>query len=164
MSADLDYCTYALVATARGHEVLYFEEFGSYQGSWAMLSYRDDGQGHLNGDGEGRYFLWVDYYGTCSGCDSLLDHDPSTPEQALSFAKGYNPFLVADGTLMAHYAAQGVDAMMRVLPRNLRGFGGAYAEVAGKLAEHVVEAVKTRSPREVYCKTHGNYPPPGVAL
>lgn len=53
---------YQVIARCRGQRVVYFSQFGSYQGEWIMLALDEE---------EGLYYLYRDYYGSCGGCDSF---------------------------------------------------------------------------------------------
>jgi hypothetical protein len=127
---------YTMVAEARGQRVLWFRRFGSYQGEWLLMS-RDDE----------RYYLYKDWYGSCSGCDAIegtfswgdiADDDPRVAE----FIEGYKPFLemTPEGALSVSMRE---DNLLAVLPRNRRewqdGFEGATHEEVGRQLALVVK-------------------------
>lgn len=104
--------SYEIVAWARGHRVLYFVMFGSYQGEWMLLS-RDDAQ----------YYIWKGSYGSCSGCDHYqgwhnYDEDGITREKAAEFASEYDPFVEVPASTMRNLAAN--DTLRQILPLNVR--------------------------------------------
>lgn len=109
---------YSIVAWCRGHEILFYREFGSYQGDWAMVSYCD-----------GEYYVWKGYYGSCSGCDAYEadmgsdmgygDHMASG-EGTQKFAKDYTPFLEVPASTMRNLATQGWKSVGQILPANIR--------------------------------------------
>lgn len=105
---------YTMVAEARGQRVLWYRRFGSYQGEWLLMSRDDD-----------LYYIYKDYYGSCSGCDSLEAafgySEEITPESPAvqEFIKGYQPFLEMR-TDAALRVAQRDGSLLAVLPRNRR--------------------------------------------
>lgn len=107
---------YTMVAEARGQRVLWFRRFGSYQGEWLLLSRTDD-----------RYFIYKDWYGSCSGCDSIeatwshsQELEPDDPK-VQEFIEGYRPFLemTPRGALNV---AQRDDNLLKVMPANMRSY------------------------------------------
>lgn len=108
---------YAFVAEVAGQRVLWYRTFGSYQGEWLLFSRDDD-----------HYFLWKDWYGSCSGCDALqaayFDRgddgliDIGDPE-VVEFAKGYSPFLKMT-VEAATRIAMDKGTLAHLLPRNRR--------------------------------------------
>jgi len=122
---------YSVVAWARGLRVLFFQEFGSYQGEWLMLA-------RNNAD----YFVFKDSYGSCSGCDSYqaafdsYGEDGTDWEKVRTFAADYPPFLEIPAATMRRLAEN--RTLMTVLPGNVgadRWTGGdiPYSEVATDL-------------------------------
>ena len=105
---------YTMVAEARGQRVLWFRRFGSYQGDWLLLARDDD-----------RYYLYKDYYGSCSGCDSIEaefswgEKLEPTDNKVQEFIKAYPSFLemTPRGALNV---AQRDNSLLKVLPRNRR--------------------------------------------
>lgn len=106
-------CTsYTMIAEARDQRVLYYAEFGSYQGEWIMLAKSDN------------YYIYKDWYGSCSGCDALQAEfgykDNEVPlEEALKFAANYEPFLVVDVDTMINVVSAG--NLSEIVPANIRG-------------------------------------------
>lgn len=104
---------YSVVAWCRGHEILFYREFGSYQGEWAMISYCD-----------GEYYVWKGYYGSCSGCDAYeaeMNGDVFAADaQTVKFASEYHPFLEVPASTMRNLAEKGWKAVSRILPANIR--------------------------------------------
>lgn len=80
-----DVNSYEIVAQARGHEIIWYQDYGSYQGTWVMLSRYVD-----------KYYIWKDSYGSCSGCDALQGTDlPEDDFPAIwKFANEYTPFAI----------------------------------------------------------------------
>lgn len=130
---------YEIVAWCRGHEILYYREFGSYQGEWVMLSHCD-----------GEYYIWKDYYGSCSGCDdyeaSMDWGDLHAQDKAVvEFAEKYVPFLEVPAATMKNLAAQGPEAVGRIMPANIRndydeiGWDGLFKDIVlcAKLREQM---------------------------
>lgn len=83
---------YSSALVAAGCEVLEFEEFGDYQGSWYALVKLNNEIGLVEGN-----------YGSCSGCDEFeaelgyCDSDkPDYQERLASFGEGYLPPLLID--------------------------------------------------------------------
>lgn len=76
---------YSMVALYQNHEIVMFNEYGSYQGAWAILSYYKQ-----------RYYIWTGYYGSCSGCDDLQASDPRTEEEIRNFCETYHYFVDFD--------------------------------------------------------------------
>lgn len=105
LGEEIEIDDYDAIATLRGHDVLFFRRCGSYQGLWIMLSKHDD-----------EYFLWKDWYGSCSGCDSLEAAEPRTPEAVLDFIERYAPFLQAPKA--SYYEAVLRGELRSLLPLN----------------------------------------------
>lgn len=74
---------YSIVPWAHGHEVLIYQEYGSYQGEWLSMAKTDS-----------FYSLWRGSYGSCSGCDSWeadisysdVDEQKLTRRKSLEFS------------------------------------------------------------------------------
>jgi hypothetical protein len=114
---------YDIVALCRGHEVLYYREFGGYEGEWLMISFCTD-----------EYYIWKGYYGSCSGCDSYEAglSSESTVEQALAFAKEYLPFIEVPKKTMVNLVKN--ETVQQILPANIRGdFEGNWDEIVNDL-------------------------------
>lgn len=124
-------CEYTMVAEARGQRVLWYRQFGSYQGVWLLLSCNRD-----------RYYVYEDYYGSCSVCDAIQgefgggDVDSDDPK-VQEFIKAYPSFLE-----MERHAARRVARrdgnLLAVLPANNRDFEGAGGDVIGRQLALVV--------------------------
>lgn len=100
---------YEIVAWARGQLALLYHEFGSYSGQWLLLA-RDPSH----------YFLYKDWYGSCSGCDSFEAEFDDTPtwEKAAAFADGYRPFIEVPVSTMRNVAINGT--LLSLMPGNIR--------------------------------------------
>lgn len=134
---------YTIIAWCRGHEVLFYREFGSYQGDWVMLSYCD-----------GEYNLWRGCYGSCSGCDhyeaSLGDAAHAIDPGVQEFVKDYLPFLEVPAFTMRNLASQGYRSIGQILPANMReeAIEGYSPE---QLAKDVSALVKLKEELPIYC-------------
>lgn len=108
---------YPIVARARGQRVLLYEQYGSYQGEWLLFA-RDDGTG--------MYFIYKDWYGSCSGCDNYegtFDYSyggdlARSDSRVQQFIKGYPPFLEIPRETAAALATNGT--LESVFPANVR--------------------------------------------
>lgn len=104
---------YPMVAGIRGQEVLLYQQFGSYQGEWMMLA-RDPET----------FFIYKDYYGSCSGCDSYEanfswgESEGVLREKAWEFAKDYKPFLEVPKATMRNLVKKGT--LEKIMPANIR--------------------------------------------
>lgn len=112
--------SYEIVAWAHGQTPLIFRRFGSYQGEWLMLA-KDAEQ----------YFLYKDYYGSCSCCDSFegtfgYSKDGIAKSAAVEFAKAYPSFIEVPLETMRNLAINGAEAMQRIFPGNIND---AYSEI-----------------------------------
>lgn len=84
--------SYDIIPWFHRQELLYFREFGSYQGDWLIVSYD-----HRKNE----YLLWEGGYGSCSGCDAFQDtfeyafEGPvvRSHEKVIAFMADYKPFL-----------------------------------------------------------------------
>lgn len=104
---------YTMVATARGQRVLWFRMFGSYQGEWLLMSADDE-----------RYWLYKDWYGSCSGCDAIEATDFPSPlyaddPKAQEFIADYPPFLEMRPDAALRIAKREGN-LLAVMPRNQR--------------------------------------------
>lgn len=109
------------IARVQGHAVLLFERIGSYQGTWIMLS-----------KFEGSYYLWQDWYGSCSGCDALEAHTPDGDEEILAFLADYKPFAIVLEDV-ARVACVESDSWHSLMPANTRDDGESQFEVEARL-------------------------------
>ena len=69
---------------------------GDYQGEWIIIAREAHAPRFQRGE-SGRYFIYKDWYGSCSGCDNFeatFDSDEIPYEQARAFAEAYPPFAV----------------------------------------------------------------------
>lgn len=106
---------YEIIALAKDQEILYYQEFGSYQGEWILFSCNED-----------QYFIYKGYYGSCSGCDDYeaeLSYEP-TREQAIEFAKKYHHFASFDKETANHIIEN--DSLLSILPYNIND---TYSEI-----------------------------------
>lgn len=105
---------YSVVAEARGHRVLWYRMFGSYQGEWLLFSEHDN-----------HYWVWKGSFGSCSGCDHFESHFGSSgeyepnSETVQDFIKDYQPFLKLRRDAALNIA-QRDNSILSVLPRNQR--------------------------------------------
>ena len=128
MGKAIDVTSYELVAEARGQNVIYFEEFGSYQGEWILVSCKDD-----------HYYIYVDCYGSCSGCDYLLDtfQDDvvryADDDDVQKFIKYFPAFIDFSKEQMLSLLAK--DELHTIFPLNIRtGWSDIpYTEVVEKI-------------------------------
>jgi hypothetical protein len=112
---------YTIIAWANGEKVMGFRQFGSYQGEWLMLT-----------KGEKEYFVYKDWYGSCSGCDAYegenwgdyprrftsADDRRPTMSQAREFAKGYKSFIEIPIKTMQELLKNGT--LRSVFPANIK--------------------------------------------
>ncbi len=106
-SIEVSFDSYREVATFNGQRSLFYQEFGSYQGEWVLFALGDED-----------YVIYRDWYGSCSGCDSLQADTPRTQEQAEEFAKGYKPFCEIPRLTASKLAQNGT--FETVFPANFR--------------------------------------------
>lgn len=104
---DINFNSYEVIATVRGQEVVYFMQFGRYQGEWVLVS-KD----------ENNYYVYKGSYGSCSGCDHLEAEDPNTLEEAQKFIQDYIPFI----TLTKEVALSAISRkeLQTLFPANFR--------------------------------------------
>lgn len=130
---------YSLAAEARGQEVILYREFGSYQGEWLLVGYGPPDSADpaaISGpeprDGEGAYFFYKGWYGSCGGCDHFLadlgrlrsgdEFDPDA-KTVREFVDSYPPFVAAaQRTVRGFLQAEGrADSILPANIRNSRG-------------------------------------------
>lgn len=104
--------SYEIVAWARDQRPLLFQQFGSYQGEWMMFA-KDAGQ----------YYIYKDFYGSCSSCDSFEAEigyiDGGVPkDRAIEFAKAYPSFVEIPQATMRRLLEAGT--LSKVFPANIR--------------------------------------------
>lgn len=111
ISDKFDGQRYDVVAWANDQETVYYEEFGSYQGEWVLVS-RDLSQ----------YFIYKGWYGSCSGCDSYeasLSYGENVgKEAAKKFAEDYRSFLEIPNRTMMNLSSN--RSLLSVFPANVR--------------------------------------------
>lgn len=121
---------YPIIAWANGQKLIHYHEFGSYQGEWLMLA-----------KGEAEYFIYKDWYGSCSSCDSYQSENPRTLSEAKKFAEDYRPFIEIPISTMRNLLE--TVSLAKVFPANIRGGEVdvdefvADAAIAAKLTENM---------------------------
>lgn len=107
--------SYTMVAEARGQRVLWYRQFGSYQGEWLLFSRDDD-----------LYYVYKGSYGSCSGCDHLegyfgYEDEPLTPEhpKVQEFIADYQSFLEMKPDAALRIVERDGN-LLHVLPKNRR--------------------------------------------
>jgi len=104
---------YDVIALARGQKVLYYRQFGSYQGEWVLLSKDDES-----------YYVYKGYYGSCSGCDAIqaeFDYDDNLPldsPKVQNFIKDYPPEVIIPHLTAWKFAKP--NNFGQLLPANIR--------------------------------------------
>jgi hypothetical protein len=102
---------YEVIAWVNSQTVIYYQEFGSYQGEWLLVS-----KGHDN------YFIYKGSFGSCSGCDSFEAEfgyrEGITVERAKNFADGYDPFLIVPKDTMKNICKK--KKLLEIIPKNIR--------------------------------------------
>lgn len=105
---------YDIVATARGQEVIWYEMFGGYQGEWVLIA-KD----------KKNFYIYKDWYGSCSGCDSFqAEFDYSSAysindKVVQDFIEKYKPFLTMPITKLKRFVIND-NSLMELLPANSR--------------------------------------------
>jgi len=101
---------YTIIAQAKGHQLLWYECYGDYTGTWVMLTRYGD-----------KYYIWKDSYGSCSGCDNLQASSlgsESSFKEIWEFAKNYEPFLAVPVDVALSLVAKG--QLSEIFPANER--------------------------------------------
>lgn len=104
---------YSDVARLRGQQVLFYQEFGSYQGEWFCLARKDD-----------LYYLYEGWYGSCSGCDDIqgtwgyYDNPPPSEPKLREWLDGYRAFAEVPRDTACRLAMNGT--LVSILPSNIR--------------------------------------------
>lgn len=110
-----DYST--AIAYANKQEIVYYQRFGSYQGEWILVTRNDE-----------NYYIYKDWYGSCSGCDNYEGtfswQEQKTEEKVKEFAKGYPPFAEVPKQTMVNLVTKGT--LAKIFPANIRD---SYSEV-----------------------------------
>jgi hypothetical protein len=132
---------YPIIAWAHGQTCILYQQFGSYQGEWLMMT-KD----------EKEYFVYKAWYGSCSGCDAWGGWHPRGWEErdkgmplsmAKEFAKDYKSFIEVPRATMRNLVTSGT--LKKIMPANIRdssseidydGFCGD-AQIAVKVAEDI---------------------------
>lgn len=124
---------YQIVAEVRGHDVLWFREFGSYQGEWLLFS-RD----------AANYYIWRGSFGSCSGCDHFQSHfsgdGPYSRKYVEDFTKDYQPFLKLRPDAALNIARREGN-LLAVLPRNRRDWYDIPQETVGRQLALIVKGM-----------------------
>ncbi len=105
---------YPIIAWANGQKLIHYHEFGSYQGEWLMLA-----------KGDGEYFVYKDFYGSCSGCDDYQAEEPKTLSQAKKFAEKYKSFIEVPVATMRNLVEAGT--LAKIFPANVKD---SYSELS----------------------------------
>jgi hypothetical protein len=104
---------YALVGILRGHEVVFYSDYGQWQGEWLMVTRRPT---------DWTYFIWKGYFGSCEGCDDMESRmsniENATVNDVWNFVKDYMPFMEIPAHRMKH-AAQNF-LLFQWMPHHLR--------------------------------------------
>lgn len=139
----IEYDGYEIVALARGQEVVYFRQFGSYQGEWLLVSHKDE-----------TYYIYKDSHGSCSGCDSLeaanLDRYGDEPGvlpddiDLLKFIEDYQPCSELSREVAVSFILRG--EFLELFPANIRTYeyGDISAEGLAGAALQVALLIKSR--------------------
>lgn len=104
------------VARLRGQRPLLYQSFGSYQGEWLCFAVDAD-----------NYYVYKDYFGSCSGCDALQDAHFDTPEKVQEFVDGYPAFAEIPRATARNLALAGT--LGQTFPANVRTGEVPYDEV-----------------------------------
>ena len=116
---------YEIIAWANNQDIVYYHEFGSYQGEWLLVSKTLS-----------EYYIYKGWYGSCSGCDAFqseLDYGDIGIEKAKEFASEYEPFLVVPIDTMKNICEKG--KLIEIIPANIRedvseiSFASAVADI-----------------------------------
>ncbi len=107
---------YTMVAEARGQRVLWYRQFGSYQGEWLLMSCDDS-----------MFYVYKGWYGSCSGCDAIQhtfdgDVDPAS-EEVQKFIADYPSFLEMRREAAVRVVRANDGNLTPVLPKNQRTWG-----------------------------------------
>jgi len=103
---------YPIIAWANGQDLVLFQQFGSYQGEWLMLSH----------DAE-QYFFYKGWYGSCTGCDDFhaeFDSGSITLRAAKKFAKKYKTFIEVPKATMRNLILKGT--LKSIMPANIKDY------------------------------------------
>jgi hypothetical protein len=104
---DTNLSRYEVIAWANEQDVVYYKEFGGYQGEWILIS-RD----------KENYFIYKGWYDSCDGCDNFGGANIKTKEDAKNFAEYYPPFLVIPKETMMNLCKN--RTLLSVFPENIR--------------------------------------------
>ncbi len=108
--------SYQVIAWYHGHELIYFQEFGSYQGEWLMVSFDPISK---------EYYVWRGSFGSCSGCDAFeaelgWSDNGYNRERVADFCDDYDPFLVVPSGTMSNVVQGGPSRIKEIIPANMR--------------------------------------------
>lgn len=114
---------YEVIAWANDQRIIYYAQFGSYQGEWFLVSRNQE-----------NYYIYKGSYGSCSGCDSFqgfFDYGDIDKAKACEFAKDYIPFLIVPRDTMGNVCV--ANKLMEIMPANIRDEYGEidYDEAVG---------------------------------
>lgn len=109
------------VARLRGQRPLLYQQFGSYQGEWLCFAVDAD-----------NYYLYKDWFGSCSGCDALQTAHFDTPEKVQEFIDGYPTFAEIPRATARNLALAGT--LGQIFPANVRTGEIPYDEVIQEAA------------------------------
>ena len=111
---EIEIDSYDIVAKARGQEVIWWEKFGGYQGEWVLIA-KD----------KKNFYIYKDWYGSCSGCDSFEAEFGYSSAYSINdkvvqgFIEKYKPFLTMPTTKLKRFVING-NSLMELLPANSR--------------------------------------------
>jgi hypothetical protein len=112
----------AFITETLGLDKVYFAKFSDYQGIWLLVAKDVD-----------NYYIYKDYFGSCSGCDELegeFDKGEVELSKAQAFVeKHYHPFLTISKGQMAEIVKSG--NLELLFPKNVRTYDDKidYADV-----------------------------------
>ncbi len=115
-----------------------YKEYGAYSGEWLLVS-RD----------EKNYYIYKDFFGSCSVCDAYqgffgydgcCDLEKISKEKARKFAKEYPPYLIIPRVRMIDLVKNRV--ILTILPANLRSSCGISSEQLKEFAQVLQTRIK----------------------
>jgi hypothetical protein len=126
---------YTIIAWVKNQEVVAYKRFGDeYEGDWVLVSKDKD-----------NYYIYKDYYGSCSHCDPLENfiyrNEPVTKLKALKLLEeeGYKPFLVVPKEQMVEYCKNG--KLSQIFPKNIRREYGEVDEFILDLQDKILRGI-----------------------
>lgn len=131
---------YQVIAHYHGHELIYYNQYGSYQGEWLLVTFDPISK---------EYYIWKGWYGSCSGCDS---HQAEfswteigyTRKSLKAWVEDYDPFLVVPTDTMKNIVKGGTSRVKEIIPANTRDW---YDTSIDELADVI----------HLSCKLHGQF-------